>query len=282
MDKMNKLSICDAVKKAQKQVSLANSDKEHVNPFVTDTDIFPSETFKCANSSWFDPKIVGEFQSKNVIDWNKKDFLNLVKHLYFKKFVTDTSIPPAYGYMYLNVIEEICAQNFPESNMKMLKAKYITWYFDHFVLKDTIKYSQWNIRKMIAPKVVASFILHFSGKIDIVDESSLKKTRLPVNESLLELYFRGDASEFIRCYGVVIPFAFLFFSKKFSWEDCLEYTVAGIKDLVSSKNITDKFLRTVTEMYSPYDSRFDKIGPDKILVELTNRVRFNLIGVKLK
>ena len=282
MTKMNKLSICNAVKKAKQQFSGIEIEDKASNPFLIDTDVFPSETFKCANSSFFDPKIIGEFQAKQVIDWSKKDFLNLVKHLYFQKFVSDIQVPPAYGYMYLNVIEEICTKNFPESNVKILKAKYIDWYFENHILRDTIKYnSRWNIKKMVAPRVVASFIMHFSGRTDALDVMSKKTTRLPVNESLLELYYRGDASEFIRCYGVIIPFTFLFYSKKLSWDDCFEYTAAGICDLVQGKNFTEKMLKKITEQYSPYNERFNKIEPDRLLVALTERTSLNLRGVKL-
>jgi hypothetical protein len=283
MDNMNKINICDAIKKAKKQVSSIETGKKDFEDLGNSDGIFPSETYKFANSSFFDPKILGEFQAKPILEWSKKDFLDLVKNLYFQKFISDIHIPPAYGYMYLNVIEEICSKNFPDSNIKILKAKYIYWYFQNHILKDTIKYnSKWNIRKMVAPRVVASFILHFSGNAEINDIDSHKMIRLPVNESLLDIYYRGDASEFIKCYGVIIPFAFLFLSKKLSWDDCLEYIIAGIKDLVTDRNVSEKLIKKITEQYCPYNEKFDKILPEKLLVALTSKTGINFTGVNLK
>lgn len=283
MSNMNKITISNAIKKAQEEFKGIKSEVKISNPFLVDSDIFPSETFNFANSSFFNPEILGEFNTKPACDWSKKDFLDLIKNLYFKKFVTSPHIPHAYGYMYLNVIEEICLKNFPNSNVKILKAKYIHWYFENYILKDTIKYrSAWNIRKMVHPKVAASFIMYASGKTEKIEQEGLKQVRLPVNESLLDLYYRGEASDFVKCYGFIIPFAFLFYSKKLSWDDCLEYTVSAIKDLVINKNCTDKTIRSVTEQYSPYNSMFDKIAPDKISVALTEKTGLNLVGVKLK
>jgi hypothetical protein len=279
---MNKLAISDAIKKARKEVDGVTVEIKKEVSFQENCDLFPSETFKIANADWFDERVVGAFRAKSIVDWNKKDFLDFVKHLYFQKFACTPTIPPAHGYMYLNVIEEICVNNFPESQIKMLKARYISWYFENQILKDTIKYRTWNIKKMVHPKVVAAFIMHFSGSASDSVDSIKKSNRLPVNESLLELYFRGDAAEFIRCYGVIIPFAFLFYSKKFSWEDSLEYVAAAIADLVLSKNIKDTVLRKVTEQYGPYNSRFDKIAPERLFVALTDKTGVNFIGVKIK
>lgn len=280
---MNKIKISEAISKAKKQVSKIDSEKVETEPVEKNEDVFPSETYAFANSSFFDPRIFGQFQAKPILEWSKKDFLDLVKQLYFQKFVSDIHIPPAYGYMYLNVIEEICSKNFPESHNKILKAKYIYWYFQNHILKDTVRCnSKWNIRRMVAPRVVASFILHFSGKSEINDIDSHKMIRLPVNESLLDIYYRGDSSEFIKCYGLIIPFAFLFFSKKLSWDDCLEYIVAGVKDLVSDRNCSEKLIRQITEQYCPYNEKFDKILPEKLLVSLTSKTGVNFTGVKLK
>ena len=284
MSKVNKISICNAIKKAKIEVKGISEEKETTIDLNVDSDIFPSETFKFANSSWFDPKIIGEFKSKNTSEWNKKDFLEFVRHSYFEKFVSTPVIPPAYGYMYLNVIEEICIKNFPSSNFKLLKAMYISWYFKNFILKHTVKNTKynWNIKKMVLPEVVASFIMHFSGNTEFKEISLNIQKRLPVNESLLDIYFRGPATHFIKLYGVIIPFAFLFYSKKLSWDDCLEYVVNGLKDLASARKISDKLIVKVTESYAPYDQKFNKILPDKILAELTNKTGINFTGVKIK
>lgn len=282
MGRMNKLAISNAISKAKKEVDGITVEIKKEESFQKNCDLFPSETFKIANADWFDERVVGAFRSKSIIEWNKKDFLDFVKHLYFQKFACTPAIPPAHGYMYLNVVEEICANNFPESQIKMLKARYISWYFENQILKDTIKYRNWNIKKMVHPKVVAAFIMHFSASASDVSDSVKKSNRLPVNESLLELYFRGDAAEFIRCYGVIIPFAFLFYSKKFSWEDSLEYVASAISDLVLSKNIKETVFRKTTEQYGPYNSRFDKIAPERLFVALTDKTGVNFIGVKIK
>ncbi len=282
MGRMNKLAIKDAVKKAKEEVDGVSIEIKKQISFQENSDLFPSETFKIANSDWLDERIAGEFRSKNIIEWNKKDFLDFVKHLYFQKFVSSVHIPPAHGYMYLNVIEEICVNNFPECQVKMLKARDISWYFENQVLKDTVRSRSWNIKKMVHPKVVASFIMHFSSSSSENLEVKNKDSRLPVNESLLDLYFRGDAAEFVKCYGVVIPFAFLFYSKKFSWEDALEYVAAAVADLVTTRNIKDSVLRKTTEQYGPYSERFDKIAPERLFVALTDKTGVNFIGVKIR
>ena len=40
-------------------------------------------------------------------------------------------------------------------------------------------------------------------------------------------------------------------------------------------------LKKITEQYSPYNERFNKIEPDRLLVALTERTSLNLRGVKL-
>jgi hypothetical protein len=283
MKRMNQSKILDAIKKAREDSSYLSVDKKNKETSQDENDgVFPSETFKFANASWLDNRVIGDFALKNIIDWSKKDFLNYVKHLYFEKFVTDLAVPPAYGYMYLNVIEEICSKNFPESNIKLLKARYISWYFENHVLKDVSKYRHWNIKKMVAPKVVASFIIESSGSNDTVSDKKMQSCRLPVNESLLNLYYRGDPKDFIKNYGVIIPFAFLFFSKKFTWDDSVDYISSAVRDLIDmNSTAVDKMLRKSTEQYCPYDKRFEKIMPERILVVLADKTGLNLTGVKI-
>lgn len=285
MIKMNNINILNAVKKAKQESTSFELEKNILDELdvskKNEEDIFPSETFKFANSSWNDPLIVGEFQSKNISDWNKKDFLNFVKHLYFKKFVSDMSVAPAYGYMYLNVIEEICLKNFPESNTKLLKAKYIQWYFNKHALKDTVRFRSWNIKRMVAPKVVASFILDASGQ-SVSEKENNKVTRLPVNESILDLYARGDPKDFLKSYGIIIPFAYLFFSKKFTWEDSADYISSAIRDMADiSPSSADTHLIKVTEQYCPYNQKFSKIAPERLLLVLSEKTGLNFTGVKI-
>ena len=282
MGSMNKLTISNAIKKAKQEVDGEIVEIKKEASLKENLDIFPSETFKIANADWLDDRVIGAFRSKVITDWNKKDFLDFVKYLYFQKFACTPVIPPAQGYMYLNVVEEICANNFPESHIKILKARYISWYFENQILRDTIKYRSWNIKKMVNPKAVASFIMHFSASTSDTFDSTKKSNRLPVNESLLELYFRGDASEFVRCYGVIIPFAFLFYSKKLSWNDAFEYVAAAVTNLILNKNIKDNVLKKTTEQYGPYHQRFEKIAPERLFVALTDRTGVNFMGVKLK
>jgi len=282
MKRMNESKILRAIQQARQDTSGTVVDKKDKLISNEDCEIFPSETFKFANASWLDVKVIGDFAFKNIIDWSKKDFLNYVKHLYFEKFVTELSIPPAYGYMYLNVIEEICSKNFPDSNIKLLKARYISWYFDNHVLKDTIKYKNWNIKKMVSPKVVASFILESSGSNYQDMDKKSNNCRLPVNESLLNLYFRGDPKDFIKNYGVIIPFAFSFFSKKFTWEDSFDYISSAVKDFVCVYPANaNSILRKSTEQYSPYNKKFEKIMPERILAILLEKTGVNLTGVKI-
>jgi|LauGreDrversion4_2_1035121.scaffolds.fasta_scaffold01463_7 hypothetical protein len=282
MKRMIESKILRAMQQARQDTSGIIVDKKVKENTQEDSDIFPSETFKFANANWLDVKVIGDFAFKNVIDWTKKDFLNYVKHLYFEKFVTELSIPPAYGYMYLNVIEEICSKNFPDSNIKLLKARYISWYFENHVLTDTVKYRNWNIKKMVSPKVVASFILESSGSNVIGGDKMSSAYRLPVNESLLNLYFRGDPKDFIKNYGIIIPFAFSFFSKKFTWEDSFDYISSAVKDFVCVyPTNANAILKKSTEQYSPYNKKFEKIMPERILAVLFEKTGVNLTGVKI-
>ena len=51
MSKVNKISICNAIKKAKIEVKGISEEKETTIDLNVDSDIFPSETFKFANSS---------------------------------------------------------------------------------------------------------------------------------------------------------------------------------------------------------------------------------------
>lgn len=277
---MNRESIISAIKKAKKESKTDSLNKKIIH---TSDDFFPSETFSFANSSWTDSSIIGDFASKSVVKWSKKDFLNFVKHLYFQKFMTEIKISLPYGYMYLSVIDDICTKNFPDSNTNILKAKYISWYFDRHILRDTVRYrSSWNIKKMVSPKVIASFILEASGNASPIIENNNKICRLPVNESLLEIYNRGDVKDFIKSYGIIIPFAYYFFSKKFSWDDCVNHISEAVKDFAEiNPSNADKVLRKVTELYAPYNKRYEKIAPDRILAVITEKTGLNFTGVKI-
>lgn len=277
---MNRESIISAIKKAKTESKTDSSNKKIIE---SNDDVFPSETFSFANSSWTDPCLIGEFASKSIVKWTKRDFLNFVKHLYFQKFMTDIRISLPYGYMYLSVIDDICAKNFPNSNVNILKAKYISWYFDRHILRDTARYrSSWNIKKMVSPKVIASFILEASGSTDVEVVSSKKVCRLPVNESLLEIYNRGDIKDFIKSYGIIVPFAYYFFSKKFSWEDCVNHISEAVTDFAEiNPSNADKVLKKATELYAPYNKRYEKIAPERILAAITEKTGLNFTGVKI-
>lgn len=277
---MNRDSIISAIKKAKTESKIDSANKKVIE---SNDDVFPSETFSFANSSWTDPSLIGEFASKSIVKWSKKDFLNFVKHLYFQKFMTDIKISMPYGYMYLSVIEDICIKNFPDSNTNILKAKYISWYFDRHILRDTVRHrSSWNIKKMVSPKVIASFILEASGNSSPIVESDKKACRLPVNESLLEIYNRGDIKDFIKSYGIIVPFAYYFFSKKFSWEDCLNHISEAVMDFAEiNPSNADKILIKATELYAPYNKRYTKIAPERILAAMTEKTGLNFTGVKI-
>lgn len=212
--------------------------------------------------SWNDASFFAG-NGKKISEWNLKDMLKFVEEQYCLKFgkKSDFAIRPAM--MAMSGLRNVIEQQASKSDVNILMRAYIEWYIQNMNKWWKGKPQTWYPQKLIHDIRMKEFFKTYS----VVNEKkeSITFQKRPVNPILLEEFYRGDPSEFIMAYGIVIPIAFLVKTKGYERKDAITFVVDAVKRCISSGSMASSRIFEINNFYSPFD-RFGEIDPEELVM----------------
>jgi hypothetical protein len=218
--------------------------------------------------SWNDASFFAG-NGKKIAEWNLKDMLKFVEEQYSLKHGvrSDFAIRPAM--MAMSGLRNIIEQQAEKADVNILMKSYIEWYIKNMSKWWKGKPSSWYPQKLIHDARMKEFFKLQSANNAKKEVSTFQKR--PVNPILLEEFYRGDPSEFVLAYGIVIPIAFLIKTKNFDRKDAITFVVDAVKRCISSGSATATRIIEINNFYSPFD-RFEEIDPEELVIIVRSRL----------
>lgn len=245
-----------------------NAPSEPVDLGIKKTDDLFLNTEDKHSISWND-SIFFAGNGKKISSWNLKDMLKFVEEQYALKFGSKPGFSARPAMMAMSglryEIEKYVDRHEVNISMKM----YIEWHMSNIGKWWKGKIGFWHPQKLVSDFKIKEFFDKQISKKNNKEKIQIQKR--PVNTIILEEFYRGDSSEFIMAYGIVIPVAFLIKNKNFSIEDASGFVIDAVKRAISSGSCNLSSILEINEMYRPFD-RFDEINPEDLIMIVRNSI----------
>ncbi|MAG24862.1 hypothetical protein CMI47_04710 [Candidatus Pacearchaeota archaeon] len=223
------------------------------------------------------------YSGKPVSEWNKRNFLSCIHDKYRSIFLKEITTPIAHGMFEMATLFDLINSNVKvdEDHLNEAVHGYIEWYFGKYIYDVIEKFSHWQIKFINHPQAISTFInslreSHFDAG------SMIKKNK--ITKDLLDIAYRGTPEKFISMYGIIIVYGYLRAGQGLSVDASVSYIKDGILRLCKSGIFTLDQIIDITNKYSPYPSKFNKLGLDDAIMNLKNHfgVSMNKIRVKFQ
>jgi|19_taG_2_1085344.scaffolds.fasta_scaffold00308_19 hypothetical protein len=209
------------------------------------------------------------YSGKEVRDWNKRNFLSYIHDKYRDVFLNEISTPIAHGMFEMATLFDLIQGSVEcsDKDTSLAVYGYINWYFDRYVYDIVERFGVWKVKYVNHPQAISSFMNSIRS-----DEpnSHDNMTKNKVNKKLLDIAYRGTAEKFISMYGAVMVYGYLMTCQGLSSDASSSYVKDGIVGMLKSGLFTLDQVISVTNQYSPYPKKFERLNISQLVFSLKN------------